>query len=96
MHAQFQRNRFAEDMRRIWAPRWLGYQLSRVAPLFFHWRGSPSVNAAFKVNASLGHRACLADPCRHLAGRCRLVQGCAPSNEATLLQESPSGCSATL
>ncbi len=53
MHAQFQRNRFAEDMQRMWAPRWLGYQLSRVAPLFFRWRGSPSVNAAFKVRASL-------------------------------------------
>ena len=41
----------------MWAPRWLGYQLSRVAPLFFRWRGSPSVNAAFKVRASLGAEA---------------------------------------
>ena len=52
----------------MWAPRWLGYQLSRVAPLFFRWRGSPSVNAAFKVSASLGYRACLASPCWRLAG----------------------------
>jgi len=49
MCMQFQRNRFAEDMRRRWVPRWLGYQLSRIRPLFFRWRGSLEVNAAFKV-----------------------------------------------
>ena len=86
MHAQFQRNRFAEDMRRMWAPRWLGYQLSRVAPLFFRWRGSPSVNAAFKVSvtpqpasqSSFGHCARLASPYWHPAGRSAAVRACAP------------------
>ena len=78
---QFQRNRFAEDMRRMWAPRWLGYQLSRVAPLFFRWRGSPSVNAAFKVSASLFAEAALVtvralQACAgYLAERSSAVQG---------------------
>ncbi len=40
-------------MRRGWIPRWLGYQLSKVGPLFFRWRGSPAVNAAFKVSVTL-------------------------------------------
>lgn len=33
----------------FWVPRWLGYQLSRLGPLFFKWRDSPAFNAAFKV-----------------------------------------------
>ncbi len=40
-------------MRRGGIPRWLGYQLSKIGPLFFRWRGNPAVNAAFKVSNSV-------------------------------------------
>jgi hypothetical protein len=33
----------------FWVPRVLGYQLSKIGPLFFKWRDSPAFNAAFKV-----------------------------------------------
>lgn len=49
MCEQVQRQRFAEQLRRTWVPRWLGMALSRVGPLLTRWRDCPSVKAAFKV-----------------------------------------------
>ena len=80
VRVQFQRNRFAEDMRRMWAPRWLGYQLSRIAPFFFRWRSSPSVNAAFKVSAHPPAGSALVTPrmpCKPALTSCWLVRCCA-------------------
>lgn len=80
VRVQFQRNRFAEDARRLWAPRWLGYQLSRIAPLFFRWRRSPSVNAAFKVSARMPAGASLATRrahCKPVLTSCWLGYCCA-------------------
>ena len=46
---QFQRRRFAEELRRRWVPRWAGLQLARIGGLLGAWRDRPTVKAAFKV-----------------------------------------------
>ena len=49
--AQFQRRRFAEELRRRWVPRWAGLQLARAGALLTAWRDRLAVKEAFKVCA---------------------------------------------
>ena len=81
----------------MWRARWLGYQLSRVAPLFFRWRGSPPSTPPSRCAPAceLKQPQSLHVPCKPVLACCWEMQGCTPPIRAlgALLLESPSGCS---